>query len=120
MITNIIISTLLLVSTTGLAVSKHYCEGQFVSVELKADAEPCCEDETCCHTETQFIQVENDFLASHTDFKLGPRFTSGFMLLSSEIEMKPVNNGFKTSFIRPFPPLHDTGTRLALHQVYRL
>ncbi len=119
-ITNIIISSLLLVSTTGIAVSRHYCEEEFISVELKTEAGPCCNDDMCCHTETQLIQVTNDFLASAPNLVLENPFPSDLILTFSEIERKPVNIGFKTSSTHYALPLPETSTRLALKQVYRL
>lgn len=100
--------------------SKHYCEGEFISVELKTEADPCCDDDKCCHTETQFIQVTNDFLASAPNLGLENLFASDLILTSSEIDRKPVNIGFQTSFTHSTPPLRGTSTRLALKQVYRL
>jgi hypothetical protein len=119
-ITNIIISSLLLVSTTGLAMSKHYCEGEFISVELKTESDPCCDDSTCCHTETQFLQVENDFLTSFTNFSLEAPFAPQVILTSSEVEMKPVRINYNISFVHSGLHPRCTGIRLALQQVYRL
>lgn len=60
---HIILSTLLLISTVGVAISKHYCSGSFVSVSVFQEAESCCGDSDCCHNEDQFYQVKDDFSA---------------------------------------------------------
>lgn len=58
---HIILALLLLVSTMGLAVSKHYCSDSLVSVSIFEEADSCCDDMGCCHTENEFFQVKNDF-----------------------------------------------------------
>lgn len=60
---HIILSFLLLVATTGMAVSKHYCGGNLISVDIFDEADSCCESGNCCHNETTFYQVNEDFSA---------------------------------------------------------
>ena len=61
-----IISALLLLTTTiGFSVSKHYCGSYLVEVSINSEAEPCCDDmETpgCCHDETEFFQLKDDLV----------------------------------------------------------
>lgn len=60
---HIILSSLLLISTMGVVVSKHYCSGSFVSASVFQEAESCCGDSDCCHNEDSFYQVKDDFSA---------------------------------------------------------
>jgi hypothetical protein len=60
-ISHISLSFLLLIATAGFAVSKHYCGEDLVSVNLFNEAESCCDDGNCCHNETVFYQVGEDF-----------------------------------------------------------
>ena len=60
---HIILSTVLLVSTMGVAISQHYCSGTFVSASVFHEAKSCCGDSDCCHNETSFYQVKDDFSA---------------------------------------------------------
>lgn len=60
---HIVLSAVLLISTMGMAVSKHYCSGSFVSVSIFHEAKSCCGDSDCCHNENQFYQVKDDFSA---------------------------------------------------------
>jgi hypothetical protein len=60
---HIILSVVLLVSTMGMIVSKHYCSGSFVSASIFHEAKSCCGDSDCCHNEDQFYQVKDDFSA---------------------------------------------------------
>ena len=62
-VSHIILSILLLVSTMGVAVSKHYCSGSFVSFSVFHEAKSCCGDSDCCHNENQVYQVKTDFSA---------------------------------------------------------
>ncbi|MDX8339821.1 hypothetical protein SLH46_11545 [Draconibacterium sp. IB214405] len=62
-LSHIILATLLLISTMGMAVSKHYCHGQLVSVKLFEEADSCCDDPGCCQNEDHFYQVKEDFSA---------------------------------------------------------
>ncbi len=61
---HIILSTLLLVSTMGMVVSKHFCGDSFVSTAVFHQAKSCCGDSDCCHNENSFYQVKDDFSAS--------------------------------------------------------
>lgn len=47
----------------GLAISKHYCSGSFVSASVFQEAESCCGESDCCHNETSVYQVKDDFSA---------------------------------------------------------
>lgn len=64
-ITNIILSVLLLVSTTGLTIDKHYYGESLISIAVMHKAESCCEGPcNCCHNESIQIKVKDDFLIS--------------------------------------------------------
>ncbi len=65
---NIMTMCLLLISTTGFAVSEHFCGTDLVSIELNKEAEPCCDNAMCCHSETQFYQLDEDFMFTATSY----------------------------------------------------
>ncbi len=59
----------MLVSTTGVSLSKHYSGGTLYSVALFGDAESCCEVPCgCCSDETDFIMLDLDFVSSSFDY----------------------------------------------------
>ena len=60
---HIILASLLLISTMGLAVSKHYCHSSLVDVSFFAQADSCCDDGGCCTNDNHFYQVKEDFSA---------------------------------------------------------
>jgi len=59
-----LITTLLLISTTGFSISKQYCGTTLVSVNIDKEADSCCGDADCCHNENQFFQVKDDFVVA--------------------------------------------------------
>lgn len=62
--THIILSFLLLVSTIGLSVSKHYCDGKLISTSFFIDADSCCDSTDCCKNETEVFQLHEAFSVS--------------------------------------------------------
>lgn len=68
-ISHILFAVLMLVSTMGLTISKHYCGGNLKSVSIVTEAQSCCDIPTgCCHNENFTIKVEDDFSASSFTF----------------------------------------------------
>jgi hypothetical protein len=74
----------------------------------------------CCHTESQFLQLENEFLTSATHFNAENLFSSDLLLTSSEVAFPFRKSDFNLSFNYTSPPPRCTSSRLALQQVYRL
>lgn len=65
---NIVVSVVLLVSTTGIIINKHYSGGELFSAALFVDAKSCCET-TCCHHEHQNnCHDESDFYKLIADY----------------------------------------------------
>ena len=60
---HIILACLLLLTTMGLAVSKHYCQNSLVDVSIFTQADSCCDDGGCCTNENNFYQLKEDFSA---------------------------------------------------------
>jgi hypothetical protein len=117
---NIFMVCLLLISTTGLTVSKHYCDDELISVELNHESDPCCEDGACCHTETQFLQLDNNFLAVAPQINLEHFYAFELIMTTSEVEISLPETSFITSFNYTPPLPRCISTRLALEQVYLL
>ena len=62
---HIILTILLLTTTIGLSVSKHYCGSRLVDVSINSEAELCCDDmdnSNCCHNETEYFQLKEDLV----------------------------------------------------------
>ena len=63
---NIAIIMLLLVSTSGMTIYKHYCNGQLISESISHKAKDCCGDHCkACHNESTFLKILDNFDVSH-------------------------------------------------------
>ena len=58
---HILISLLFLFTTAGISVSAHYCGDSLMSMTVMRTPPDCCDDESCCHNETHFYQLDDDF-----------------------------------------------------------
>lgn len=119
-VTNIIMTCLLLLSTTGFAISEHYCGNKLVAVEFKTGIDPCCSDDSCCHTDIQFLQLDDDFLAVAPQTNMENIFASDLIITSSHVEFHLPESCFITSFNYSDPPPRSISTRLASQQVFLL
>lgn len=62
-LTHIVLSLFLLVSTTGIAISMHYCGGELVSTSINKVAKSCCDESGgCCENKTVHIEVKSEFV----------------------------------------------------------
>lgn len=74
---HIILATILLVSTTGITVKRHYCLDEFRYASLDIWSLPCCSDDAekippCCSDEFERHQVEDDFHSASGPSLLAP------------------------------------------------
>jgi hypothetical protein len=58
---HIVVAFLLILTTAGVTVSKHYCNASLVSVSVTGNANPCNHNDNCCHDSKVYFQVEDDF-----------------------------------------------------------
>ena len=82
----VLLALLVLVSSSGLGFSKHYCQGVLRNTSLFAEAAPChgvsktaecprharaqgdgLDKKDCCDTQTDFLKVEDDQLSTLAD-----------------------------------------------------
>ncbi|MBW6534067.1 MAG: hypothetical protein K0B11_03590 [Mariniphaga sp.] len=118
---HIILSFLLLFATTGMAVSKHFCDEFLISTSLFSESEPCCNNSECCQNESSFYQLDEDFSA--------PAFTPLPKILELELFIAVAKFDFEIfgesdekSFNteRKSPPLPKIQTALSLKQAWLL
>lgn len=121
-LSHIVLSLLLLVSTMGVAVSKHFCSGSFVSASVFHEAKSCCGDSDCCHNEDQFYQVKDDFSTPiiSTVPLLAELDILGHDLTTFECLLKEPESEITPAFIDYSPPPKNIQTVLSLKQVYLL
>jgi hypothetical protein len=56
------LSFLLIVSTSGIIINRHYCGDNLMEVSTSQPAKSCCTENSCCRSETTFLQVDEDFI----------------------------------------------------------
>jgi hypothetical protein len=95
-ISHIILVSLILVTTMGMTVSKHYCGSSLESVGVLSTPDRCCEIPTgCCHDESFTIKVEDDFSVTSHAFD----FTQFAVILPALIELNQIESTEKQSFV---------------------
>nr|NQU90294.1 hypothetical protein [Bacteroidota bacterium] len=59
----IILSALLILTTVGFNISRHYCGDKLVAVSIDLPTEPCCNDmeNECCHDDNMLVIFKVDF-----------------------------------------------------------
>ena len=118
---HIVVSLLLLITTTGMAVSKHFCDEFLVSTSYFAETESCCDGDGCCHNETAFFQLQDDFQPS---LKSEIPASIEIELISSELIQLNLEDFFcitPAAFAENKPPSPpELKTVLSLKQAYLL
>lgn len=79
---HICLSILLLISTTGVSVSKHICGEEIHDLALYQEADNCHGEhdmnmDGCCENETGHFQVQDDF---QLEYSLTVNYTADFLL----------------------------------------
>ncbi|MEZ5104185.1 MAG: hypothetical protein R2757_06805 [Draconibacterium sp.] len=121
-ISHIIFSLILLVSTMGLVISKHYCGGELVSVSVYHNADSCCDMDGCCQNETHTYQVKDDFSTPviSTIPVLAELDVLGHDLLVVESLLTEPEQENTNLYVDFSPPPKTTQTVLSQKQVYLL
>lgn len=119
---HIMLSALLLITTMGMVVSKHYCQGNLYSVSIDGLNNDKCDMGNCCHDETHFFKVQEDFSQPQI---INVPDLAGFDLLF--VTLNPIisdlfseedsENQF-IDYLPPAPP--DIQTSLSKKQTYLL
>ncbi len=119
-IAHIILALFLLVSTTGITFSMHYCGGKLVSTSINKEAKACCDgDGGCCENKTLHFEVEDDYVSPivveyNTIVKLDVLFPILFVL---NFELLSTEDKATVAFYDSSPP-PKIQTRLSLLQTY--
>lgn len=118
---HIILSLLLLISTTGLAISKHYCGGELSSTSLYAESDACCESDDCCKNETEVFQLDEVFSVSSVS-ELPESVQIDLLALTVVVfSLIPEASLNATDYeIADSPPPLNIHTALAIRQTYLL
>lgn len=118
--THIVLTMFLMVATTGVTFSMHYCGGKLKSVSINYESKSCCDMKGgCCHNESIHFEVKEDFVSpvyveNDKVVELDILFPILFVL---DFELLPeVEKTFETFPDTSAPPTIQT--RLSLLQTY--
>ena len=120
-VSHIILSSLMLFSTIGMVVSKHFCENTLISIAIDNEADSCCGDADCCHNENQFYNLDEDFsIPQISNIPVLAEFDIiGFGLINEFLTEIHKSKNRITAFVDlPDPP--KIQKTLALKQLYLL
>jgi len=115
---HIFISLLLLFATTGISISAHYCGDKLRAVSFMSKPDSCCDDASCCHDETHFYQLDNDFTFLDAEIK----FLSDHQLISYPLfnEAMPVAESSISPVYKDIPLHPKIRSYLVLIQAFLL
>ncbi|HKL66403.1 MAG TPA: hypothetical protein VJ877_00820 [Bacteroidales bacterium] len=100
---HIIITLTLLFATTGVMVSKHYCGNKLRDIAVMKVPAACCDSDTCCHTESEFYQLDDGFILEVTDFQ--PPVQKEISVISVfYIEQSQCDLSVYSNFYLKYPP----------------
>ncbi len=121
---NSMLAFMLLVTTSGFTISRHYCGPNLISVTIDARAKSCCDDDKggCCHDELEHFQLKEDFVLSGTNYGSVYGFPVELLLIHFVLMHAPVgeeNSERTIAYTDSSPPPTTAHLRLALLQCYR-
>lgn len=122
---HILLIALLLVSTMGFSLSKHYCGTRLVDVKINSEAESCCGgnscESNCCHNETVHLQLKDNFVGS-VNFELNSPAPSEILFSIDFFQLKSIAEADGNSIFMHVesPPPKLVTTRLSEIQSYLL
>lgn len=118
---HIALMLLLIITTTGIAVSKHFCNELLISTSFFSEPESCCGSDNCCHNDLQFYNLDGDYpapalseLPEIIEIELLAVTENTLFSHNEENETKGYFTGRKP------PPKPDLHTILSKNQVYLL
>ncbi len=104
-ISHIAISILLLVATTGLTISHHYCGELMRAMANQSAASSCCDkDSECCDHEANTLRLDSEFESSkgNSDFcQLAILTSRPLVIIEEELS---TNANLISHFKGPLPP----------------
>jgi len=100
----------MLVSTSGVTVTKHFCGERLASVSVLGDGGCSCAsmaaDDNCCHTERDLYQVDDDFsVAPIRSLNLAAVPVIAIITYRLSLEFNPESG--QTAYLNYRPPLPD-------------
>jgi hypothetical protein len=98
---------ILLVSTFGITVNKHYCGGHLSDVSLYLSATCGCGDmdmdSDCCQTNSDFVQLDEDYTI--LTFDLSPDNELIVEIANNYVDLLIESDNAPTDYFHHIPPL---------------
>lgn len=113
----------LLLSTTGFAVSRHFCGELLAHVSLSGEPKSCCgaeeeEPSDCgnCQDEVEHVVVEDDFQQDHQQLKLSPIWQASLVDFFSFLAFAPLleETNQKSLLTLKYPPFTESDIHIRL------
>lgn len=117
---HVILALLLMVSTAGITISRHYCGEELISASINMEAKLCCDaKDGCCENETCHFEVKDDYMvAAKTDNHQIAVLNILFPICSfTSTQRLAPENKTSTALHYKFPP-PERRTCLSLLQTY--
>ena len=120
-ISYIVLASLLIFSTVGFDISKHYCGQLLISVSLNSQANNCCDDmtENCCHNEDEYVVLKVDFTQTAAE-QLSIAVINILSVDLDSILDETMASATHSSLLFQFVPKPRTNTYLSIIQSYIL
>lgn len=111
---------LLLISTAGVSINKHYSGGELFSTSIFVEAKSCCETPCgCCKNTSELLQVKADYIASTFDLQAANQLDLLFSILPLSLQLNTLANSPR-SFTEWDTSPPTSPDLCILHQVFRL
>ncbi len=117
---HIVFAIFLILATTGITLSMHYCDGKLVSASINKEAKSCCDGSGgCCQNKSFHFEVKDNYvgpviLENSKIIELDRLFS---ILFVSDIELLPEVEKTFQAFNDSSPPTANQ-KRLSLLQTY--
>ncbi len=122
-IAHIILGMLILISSMGMTVSRHYCGNTLKDISIISETKPCCDDvgeEGCCRNETERFELEEDFVPSNVSLEFKAINFDFLLAIVPDILVNIVEKPANTFKVFSPPPPPKLLVFLSNIQVYRL
>ena len=103
-ISHISLAFLLLISTFGITINKHFCGNRMISASIFSDANSCCNG-NCgkCHNESHNIRVTDAFESAFSDEIIKIPYVSLQINFFNDLAFT-FNTDIKNQFVVDIPP----------------
>jgi hypothetical protein len=117
---HIILVLIVLLLTSGVTITRHFCGNNLRSVAIMNTPPSCCDMEGCCHNETVTIVLEDDFTPVWSDALSHNSVTELFPVEMADLSDSGMLKVIPVPKFIIKPPPAPVGERLASLQVYIL